>query len=66
MKRRINGLSVVPQLITVVLTDLLPLGSAGEGEVVEAGNAEHGMVEAVAFQAAVIPFQPEGRNWQLG
>jgi hypothetical protein len=50
--------SVVPQLITVVLADLPALGSAGDGEVVKAGDAEYGLVDAVAFHAAVAEDLP--------
>jgi hypothetical protein len=32
--------------------------SSGEGEVVQAGNAEHGVVDAVALQAAVAKDLP--------
>jgi hypothetical protein len=34
--------------------DLTVAVSSGEGEVVQAGDAEHGVVDAVAFETAVL------------
>lgn len=45
-------------MIYDMLVDLLVSSSPGEGEVVEAGDAEHGVVDAVAFQAAVPEYLP--------
>jgi hypothetical protein len=40
-------------MISGVLDDLPICPSSREGEVVQAGNAEHGVVDAVTFEAAV-------------
>jgi hypothetical protein len=40
-------------MIYDVFADLLVPSSPGEGEVVQAGDAEHGVVDAVAIEAAV-------------
>jgi hypothetical protein len=41
-------------LIYDVLIDLPGSSPAGEGEVVQAGSAERGVMDAVAFEAAVL------------
>ncbi len=41
-----------------MLADLLVCLSSGEGEVVQAGDAEHGVVDAVALEAAVAEDLP--------
>src|SRR5690349_12546649 len=45
-------------MIYGMLGDLLVSASPGEGEVVQAGDAERGVVNAVAFQAAVAEDLP--------
>ncbi|MGX1133510.1 hypothetical protein RKD49_005700 [Streptomyces glaucescens] len=45
-------------MISDVLGDLLVSASPGKDEVVQAGDAEHGVVDAVAFQSAVTKDLP--------
>jgi hypothetical protein len=45
-------------MICGLLVDLPPSSSPGEGEVVQAGDAEHGVVDAVALEAAVAEDLP--------
>lgn len=50
----LHSLRAVPQVISEVLLSAVGVDPlSGQGEVVEAGDAEHGVVDAVAFQAAV-------------
>lgn len=45
-------------MISGMQADLLVCLSSGECEVVQAGDAEHGVVDAVAFEAAVAEDLP--------
>jgi hypothetical protein len=45
-------------MICGVFVDLSVSSSPGEGEVVQAGDAEYGVVDAVAPEAAVTPDLP--------
>src|SRR5881398_2730437 len=45
-------------MIYVVCVDLPVSSSPGEGEVVQSGDAEHGVVDAVALEAAVAEDLP--------
>ncbi|GGQ35433.1 hypothetical protein GCM10010233_61490 [Streptomyces pseudogriseolus] len=48
----------VSHIRCVVRVDLPVCPSSGEGEVAQAGDAEHGAVDAVASEAAVVQALP--------